>query len=452
MYRILALVAIALSAPTATMAGQNLEEAYRAGREFDPRFQVARFRYEAARESRPQAFAGLLPIVTLTANQGKEDQEILRRDNPFFGTGRSDFTVSAFSFQVSQPVFRFSSWVGLRQAKASVRQAYALFAAAEQDLILRTAEAYLTVLAAQDNLRFAEAEMTSVDGQLKVVKARLRAGLATVTDEFEAKARSARVTADVIAARYALDDAYEALREIVGDAITEVLQLEEKIPLVEPEPMNIDVWIARALEQNFELFARNEAVYIAEQEIRRQRASHFPSVDLVARHGNNETGGAVTGGGSDVDTTTVSLQLSVPIYSGGLVRSRTREAQKNYQRVLEERKLQHLVVMRETRAAFQGVRAAISRVEALNDSLLAQESLLEGRTTGYNSGVNTLLEVLDAESDLTSTRRDYARARYEYLLNRLRLKEQAGTLSEDDLLYVNEMLDRKAPGAGLTNP
>ena len=446
MRRIIGTLVIALCAPLNLYAAEDLAAAYRAALTNDPRFQSARYQYEAAREALPQAVAGFLPVATFVHRRGDDTQEILGRDNPFFGVGKSNFTTTSFSFEVSQPVFRLAAWARLDQSKALVRQAYALFVAAEQDLILRTAEVYLTVLATRDNLRFAQAEQAAIERQLILVQARRRGGLANVTDEYEAQARSALVEADAIAAAYAFDDAYQALREIVGDAVPEVYFLMGEIPLIQPEPANVDIWIDRALENNLSLVARNEAVTVAEQEVRRRRAGHYPTVDLVARHGNTDSGGSVTGGASDVDSTSVNLQLTVPFYSGGLVRSQTREAYKSQKQAMEERKLQHRIVMRETRAAFQGVNSAIRRAQALNDSLRSQESALAGRTKGYRSGVSTLLDVLDAERDLTSTRRDYARARYEYLLNLLRLKQQAGALGESDLLYINALLEAPIPG------
>lgn len=420
---------------------QSLMDAYQSGIENDPRYKAAKYQFEAAREAVPQAYAALLPVFTLEARQGTQRQEILERDNPFFGVGKSEFQTNAFTFQANQPIYRRSTWVRLSQSKAFVRQSYSLFTAAEQDLILRTAEAYLNVLAARDNVDFTQAEKAAVDSQLKFVEARRRGGLAIITDEYEAKARAAQVESDTITAEYALDDAYQALREIVGDAVTEVMVLKEDIPMSPPEPLEVDVWIDRALNQNYDLQARNEAVEVAKHEIERRRSNHLPSVDLVARHGNNELGGSVTGGASDTNTTDVSIQVTLPIYSGGAVRSQTREATQLYRRTLEERNLQHLITMRETRSAFLGVRSSINQVRALNVAVRSLKSALEGRTKGYRSGVNTLLEVLDAERELTSVKQEYASARYDYLLNLLRLKAQTGALSEHDILYINEMLE-----------
>jgi outer membrane protein len=435
---------------SAANAAEDLLDAYEAGRRFDPRFQAARFQYEAAREKIPQARAELLPSISFDASRARVDQNIRSRqvqvpdqivNNPF-PTGKEEYTNKAWSFQARQTVFRMSSFVQLSQSKAVVRQAYANFVAAEQALILRTAALYLNLLAAQDGLDLAEAELAAVGRQLELVQAQRRGGLASVTDEYEAEARYTLVEADIVEAQYALDDAYQALRELVGDSVTSVMRLQNEIPLVPPAPADVTVWVEQALDQNLTLKARLEAVDVAEHEVRRVRAGHLPTLDLEASHRNLDEGGAVTGGASDTDWTEYTLRFNLPIYSGGFVSSRTREASMNHQRALQERKLQHRVTMRETRAAYQGVISAISRVEAFDASLQSQASLLEGRAQGYRSGVNTLLEVLDAESDLYETRRDYAQARYQYLINLLQLKLQNGTLSEDDLEYLNGLLDR----------
>lgn len=441
MNRVLVLIAAVLLLPIVAQAAEDLLDAYQAGREYDPRFQAARYEYEAAREKIPQAKAELLPSLAFDARRSETEQDISSRSNPVFGVGTEDFTTKAWNFEARQSVFRMSSWIQLSQSKAVVRQAYAQFTAAEQELMLRTAALYLNLLAAKDGLDLAEAELAAVGRQLELVQAQRRGGLASITDEYEAKARYSLVEADVIQARYQLDDAYQGLREVVGDSVTSVMRLQDDIPLVGPTPASITDWVAEALEQNLALMAKEEAVAVAEYEVKRLRAGHYPTVDLAATHGSVNAGGSVTGGASNVDTSEITLNVRVPIYNGGFVSSQTREASMNYQRALQERKQEHRTVMRETRGAYQGIISAISRVEALSDSLTSQQSVLEGKSRGYRSGVNTLLDVLDAESDLYETGRDLAQARYQYLINLLQLKRQSGTLSEGDLEYLNGMLD-----------
>jgi outer membrane protein len=427
--------------PGSVNAAQDLIEAYAAARKYDPQHNAARYEYDAALEKLPQASAELLPSLSFDARTGKVRQDVLDRDQPIFGVGDTNFTSSAWNFQARQPVFRWASWVQRGQAKSVVKQAFAEYTAAEQDLILRTVALYLNFLAARDLMALSTAELSALGRQLELVKAQRRGGLASITDEYEAMARFSFVQADVIEAEYGIDDAYQALREVVGNEVSDVYPLKEEIPLIKPEPADVTAWVDRALEQNLLLIAREEAIVVAEAEVTRQRAEHYPSFDVVANYGNQDQGGSITGGASDVDTADFSLQVRVPLYTGGVVNSRTREAQMNYRRALEEQRFQYGDVDRQTRAAYNGVVSSISRVEALQASMTAQESVLEGRTTGYRSGVNTLLEVLAAESILYSTRRDYAQARYQYLLSLLQLKQQAGTLNEEDIRYINGLLE-----------
>lgn len=448
--RFLAILLCAASLfPTTARAAEDLLETYRAAKSFDPVLRAAQYEYEATTESAPQAFADLLPQVGIDLRYSTVEQNILSRDNQFLGAGDSRYKTTAYSFQATQPVFRMASWIQLKQAKAVVRQAEAQYAFAEQDLMVRATELYLTLLAARDTYDFARAELAAVAKLRDLVQARRRGGLASVTDEYEAQARYSLVEAAVIEARYGFDDAYQALREAVGDAVSDILPLKSEIPLVAPVPAEVSVWMDKALEQNYSLIALKEAENVAKDEVRRQRSGHLPTLDVVARHGNTDQGGSVSTGASDVDTTEVSLQVTVPIFAGGAVNSRTRQAHKRFLKASEDRKAAHRAIMRRTRAAFQGVLTGIRRIQALQASELSQQSVLEGKQRGYRSGASTLLDMLDAERDLYSIRRDLAVARYTYLLNMLRLKQQAGTLSEADIAYVNTLVARQDTQASL---
>ena len=445
MRAILFVIAGLCAASHAAHASEDMLDVYDAGLRNDPRFHAARYDYQAALQRVPQARAELMPQISFDARHSRTDQNILEREQPAFGIGRSRFTTQTWQFQASQPLFRYASWVQLRQSHALVRQAFAVYTAAEQELILRTAALYLNVLAAKDRVMLGEAELAAVGRQLELVKAQRRGGLAPVTDEYEAEARYRSVEADLIEANYAFDDAFQALRELAGDAVSSVFPLQAEIPLLPPEPADLNEWVSRATDQNLQLLARRAAVEVAEHEAKRVRAAHLPTLELVASTGNTDVGGAVTGGASNTDTTVVGVQFNLPLYNGGVVQARAQEADMTLERIKQERILQHRVVMRETRGAFQGVISAIERVRALEASLASQESAVEGRQRGYRSGVFTLLDLLDSERELFATQRDLARARYEYLLNLLQLKRQAGTLSEDDLMYLNDLLDRSRP-------
>jgi outer membrane protein len=438
-------IAIVLLFSSFTIFAQDLLEVYSEAKTQDPQFQAAGSAYQAIKESIPQARAALLPGVVLTARAGDIRQKTGEQAPSIFGSRDADqrYSSTSYNIEANQPLFRYGDWVALRQAHASVRRGFALYTAEEQDLIRRTASAYIVVLAARDTVNFAKAEQAAVGRQLKLVKARRRGGLANSIDEQEALARFSRVEANVIEADFILDDAFEGLMEIVGYRVRDVDAFSTDFPLVAPVPADVDHWLAQAQKNNLSLIAANETVLVAMEEINRGRSSHYPTLDLVVRHGNVDSDqklSEVTGSGNDVNTTEVALEMSMPLYAGGAIRSVTRQAMRQHDQALSERDRQYRLVARETRAAYQAIVRTISRVEALRTSVKAQNSVLTGKTKGFSSGVNTLFEVLDAESDLYSTKRELANAGYDYLLNMLRLKQQVGNLAESDLEAINNLV------------
>jgi outer membrane protein len=199
--------------------------------------------------------------------------------------------------------------------------------------------------------------------------------------------------------------------------------------------------VQTALKQNLLLEARRQAVEVARQEIQRQRAGHYPVLDLVATQNKKDTGGSLFGGGSTVATTDFTFRLSIPLYSGGLTSALSDEAVKRYYSALEDQERDARQVERQTRAAYQGVTGGIVRTRALEQGITSAESARQLKSEGYRSGLQTILQVLDSERDLYAAKRDAAKSRYDLLLNRLRLMQGAGTLSENDLLAVNRMLE-----------
>jgi outer membrane protein len=312
--------------------------------------------------------------------------------------------------------------------------------AAEQDLLQRTAAAYLAVLAARDSLDLARAEKETLRRQVDLADTRLKRGLGTITNYYDASARFAVDEAREIEAENKLADAMQALKEITGREIPGFLRVRDNIALATPQPADPDQWVQRALEQNLALKARSEAVVVAQQEMERQRAGHYPSLSLVGSSYQRKAGSTLFGGGSNVDTQEYSLRLSIPIFEGGMTSALTQEAVERHQKTKEDRELERRAVERQTRAAFKAVVSGTSLVRALRQSVESQQSAMEGKELGVQRGLFTLLVVLDAQRDLFIARRDYAQARYDYLLNGIRLKQGAGTLSEEDLVLVNAAL------------
>ncbi|MEW6690533.1 MAG: TolC family outer membrane protein [Pseudomonadota bacterium] len=420
--------------------GETLIEAYKLARENDPKFRAARAESLAAGTAIDQARAGFLPTVRFDLERTETRQRIVRSENPIFGAGITNFPTDNDTLTVNQPIFRKDVIERFAQAKAVVRQAEYTLLAAEQDLLLRTTAAYLVVLAAGDSLALARAEREAVGKALDLAREKLRMGLGTIVNQHDAAARYAVTQAREIEAHNRLRDARQGLREITGKLIENLQVLREEFALQIPEPPLIERWLESAFDQNLALRARREAVEVARQEVERQRAGHWPSLNLLFNHNRRDAGSTLFGGGSEVETTDLTLRLSVPLYEGGLTSAVTREAAHRYQKSLEDLEQERRAVERVTRASYEATLSGVELVRALKQSVLSQASALQAKEEGYRSGLFTLLPVLDAQRDLYLARRDYAQSRYDYLFNRLKLKQAAGTLSEADLAGIGAAL------------
>jgi outer membrane protein len=421
-------------------SAQNVMDVYRMARESDPKFRASQAEFRASGQVLEQAKAAYGPVVRADIDRMQTRQRILQSNNPIFGSGVTDFPTDSDTISITQPIFRKDLIERIGQARAIVRQSHFTMLAAEQDLLQRTTAAYLSVLAARDSLDLARAEKEAVRRQVELADTRLKRGLGTITNYYDAAARFAVDEAREIEAENKLADSMEALKEITGRELPGYLRVRDTIALVMPEPADADQWVQRALEQNLALKARSEAVVVAEQEMERQRAGHFPTLSLVGSTNRRKAGSTLFGGGSDVNTEEFSLRLSIPIFEGGMTSALTQEAVERHQKAKEDRELERRAVERQTRAAFKSVVSGVNLVRALRQSVESQQSAMEGKELGVQRGLFTLIVVLDAQRDLFIARRDYAQARYDYLLNGLRLKQAAGTASEDDLLLVNAAL------------
>jgi outer membrane protein len=437
--RITAWLFAALLLPTLAR-GETLVEAYRLAHQNDAKYRAAQADSRASGTAINQARAGFLPSAKLDIDRLDTRQRILSSNNPIFGPGVTTFPTSRETLSITQPIFRKDVIERFAQAKAVVRQSELTLLAAEQDLLLRTAAAYLSVLAANDNLALAQAEREAVGKALELAREKLKMGTGTITSQYDAAARHAFAQAREIEAQNKLRDAKQGLREITDKMIEGFQSLREEFALETPDPADQARWVEAALEQNLSLRARREGVEVAHQEMQRQLAGHFPSLNLVFTQNRNDSGSTLFGGGSNVETSELMLRLSVPIYEGGLTNAVSAEAAHRYQKAREEHEQERRAVERATRAAYDGTLSGIGLVSALRQSVTAQEGALEAREYGYKSGLFPVLLVLDAQRDLYLARRDYAQSRYDYLLYRLRLKQAAGTLSETDLVSIGAAL------------
>lgn len=414
-------------------AAAGLMEILQLAQKNDPALQAAQFKKQGVGEHRTQALARMLPILAGSAEYAHTTQDIRSSDNTVFAVGKTDYGSTNFGLTLTQPVFRWDTIVGYQQAGAELLRAEAEYQMATQDLIIRVADLYMKALAARDQLTFAKAEQSAVDKHFELASGQFKKGLIPITDMHDAKARKATVSARTIEAENLLDDSLQALQEVVGQPVAELDPLRADIALTNPDPADVDTWVKAAVKQNPVIALHKQTVEIADKEVARQNAAHLPSLDLVGSYNSEDTDGTLYGGGSQIDNTKVMLKLNVPLYQGGMVSSKVAEAEHQRSAARQELIRQTRAVERQTRSAFLGVKTALNRVEALQQSVTSNRSALEAKQEGFLSGLYTSLAVLDAERDLYLTKQEYAKARYEYLLNGLKLKKATDTLSGQDI-------------------
>lgn len=428
---------LALSVPA---GAADLLDIYRRAQEADPQIANAAAAYGAALQARPLARSNLMPKLSAGAlySQASTDTQ---SDNPALDTGSVDTDTTEYNLSLIQPIYHHDYFAQLSQADASIAQADVQYTAAQQDLIVRAANAYFGVLAAEDNLRFAEAQRTAFEQQLRQTRQRFEVGLTAITDVREAQARYDLSVSQEIAARNQLITASEQLRELTGEEYESLAKLGE-IPLVVPEPANVDNWVSTAMEQNLQLLAAEAFSRVQRDQIRIQRAQRYPTLDLTARVGRTERD---TGPTTEVDNSVVGINLNFPFYQGGLISARTRQAEFQHQQALAQLDQQRRATVRQTRDAYNRVQAGISQVEALRQAVISAQTALDATQAGYEVGTRTAVDVLDAQQQLYSAQSEYASARYNYVLSTLQLKQAAGTLMPEDVALVNAWLTGNAP-------
>ncbi len=419
----------------------------------DPEYLESQNNALAVAEAIPQARAALWKPSLRFETGGSRVVQDIEAEFAFGTTGGStSFDATNYRLSMIQPVFHRDRHMRLKQADKQLRQAQLQMDAAFQRMMVRLSERYFDVLAAQDNLEFAKAETGSLAGQLDQAKQRFEVGLIAITDVQEAQAGYDRARAQEITAENEVENAQERLREVTGEYHERLWPLGEDLRLERPDPQDIEQWTKTALAQNLELEAALVASEIALDEIGVQRAGHLPYVDIEGGHGFTSTGGLF--GLNETETSEIGVRLNVPLYEGGAVSSRTRQAVHQHAATLDRLERTRRGVYRQTREAYLGVETQISAVQAFKQALVSSETALESTRAGFEVGTRTTIDVVAAERVLSQARRDYARARYDYVLNLLRLKEAAGTLSPDALALANSWLvpagkgtETSAPGA-----
>ena len=413
----------------------DLLSIYNLAMEFDPKINAATAIHQAALEAIPQSRAVLLPNLGLSADVSRD-----RFDPRESNEDTSFATNKTYSVELRQAIYQRERFMQLRQAGYEAAQADAVYAAEQQDLILRVAEPYFLVLGTIDNLEFVNADKQAIAVTLEQARHRYNAGLSASIDVYEAQARYDIAVSEQLNAEKLLEDAYDGLRKLTGVTPQDVKVLQAEIPLVMPEPADPESWVSTSLEQNPLLLAATEAANVAKKQIEVQRSGHYPSLDLTAnyQYRDNDFGGL--GIPIERNDSAVGLQLNIPFYQGGLVSSRTREASYQYVQAKEIRLERQREIERLSRESYRGVTVELSKVKALMQAILSSEKALESSQAGFQFGTRTIVDVLDSQGELLRAKRDHARSRYDYLLNTLRLKQAAGIVDVADLARINAML------------
>jgi outer membrane protein len=428
---------------TATAAnGADLLEIYRMAQAADAQYAAARAVWSAGQEKLPQGLSGLLPSATVSASTQYSDRE-LRFRSPATPPSNAQFNSNSISLSVSQPLYRPQNLTVYEQAKSQVVQSDAVFAQAAQDLILRVAQAYFDVLLAQDTIVFAQAQLTAIGRQLEQAKRNFEVGTATITDTHDAQARYDLTTSTEITARNDLEIRKRLIELIIGRPAPGISPLGPIFSPRFPEPNNPAVWVDHAGLNNLQVLASQASLDFATKEVERNRAGHRPTVDAFASYTDSGAGSGIQGGtGLDTTSKVIGLQLAIPIYQGGLINSRVREAVANADKAKQDLENARRTAQLTAQQTFLGVASGVSQVKALEAALVSSQSSLDSTRLGQEVGVRTVVDVLNAQQQLSQTRRDLAQAKYNYILSLLRLKAAAGQLTEQDFAIVNGWLDR----------
>jgi len=445
----------------------SLLEVYQQALQSDPRIHEAEARRLAALEAEPQARGVLLPQLSFTGDWTKTNSTGSGTGNSFvevppgsgnivvvpvpFASETRDVT-SSWAFNLRQTLFRWDQIVGLRRADSLVAKAEADREAAQQDLVVRVGQTYFDVLAAEDRLTSLHANRQAIARQLEQAKQRFEVGLIAITDVQESQAAYDQAVADEIGAKRILATARDFLREITGEYVGTLSAPGDEFPMRAPTPASEKDWVDLALAQNLALVSSRFDEKLARDEISFRRNGHYPTIDFVARSGNRDseseqdTGFGFLDTNSDFDTDSFGIQFSVPLFAGGTTSSRVREAVYLHRAAREQLQRVTRETERQTRDSYLGVLSEMSRVEALEQAVKSSRTALEATQAGFDVGTRTIVDVLDSQFALFRAVTLFYQARYDYLMNVLRLKQAAGSLQIQDLEKIDQWLkERKTP-------
>lgn len=409
----------------------------------DAKLNAARHAFQAQLEAVPQARSGLLPNVTAGATS---ENTRLERDQPALSRERSGTT---FRANLTQPLFRIDRWYQLKAAKLSVSQAALELSAKEQGLVLDAAQAYFETLRQLDSLASIEAEEAALLRQRDQAQGRLEDGASSITDVYDAQAAYDNARANRQLIQRKVDEAYEALSRLTNVSYTSIAGMGHQMPIAPPLPNDAKSWVEASVMQNLQLQASELAIGVAEQTLSQRKAGHAPTVDAVGsyRKGDNDSFGYSNptdfgrdGYRGNVAQSSIGIELNIPLYSGGMVSSQVRESTERLYQSQDEREDRRREVVLNARNAFRGINADVDQITSRRRSIRSGRKSVEANKAGVDLGTRNVVDILNAERLLYAAVRDYNDARYDYIMDSLKLKQAAGTLSPDDLRALSSYL------------
>ena len=432
-----AAVVTALAVTSLGVEAEDLFQVYRDAQRYDAAYSSARQALEAGREKLPQGRALILPTLNLTGSATRSRFDVDTTDTTIAPAFARSANNTAYTLTFTQPLYRPQNWLLYESGEFQVRQAEATFSLAYQDLVIRVAQAYFDGLAAIDTLNLVRAQKAAISEQLAQAKRNFEVGTATITDTHEAQARFDLSSAQEIAALNDLESKQRVLQQLTGKVYTELKLIRPDIKLSPPSPANMESWVQLAEKQNYSVQQSEAAAEVA----RRASAAHRPTLDIVGTYGQNTDSGSVTSAfGRDINTAQIGVQLALPLYQGGSLSSREREAAALSMKSKDDLENARRSAALNARQTYLAVINGIAQVGALEQALISSQSALDSNRLGYEVGVRINIDVLNAQQQLFSTRRDLAVARYNTITNQLRLKAAAGSLREEDIEEVNRAL------------
>ncbi|RLA44939.1 MAG: hypothetical protein DRQ97_10525 [Gammaproteobacteria bacterium] len=461
-----ALIALALSITSATTQAESLRDIYELALENDAQLKAEQAQYLAAMESEKLGLSRLLPQINANYDYTDTDQDTEANSLDFDGNlGTIDtFTnvdVDREGYQISlnQAIFDLPAWFSFQSGKELSKQAEATFTGNQQNLIVRVVEAYLLVLRAQDNLSASSAQERAFERQLEQTQQRFEVGLIAITDVYEAQAARDLSQVERIVDENNVSVALERLSVLTGQGHSNLDVLQEDFEIKMPDPLDRAAWVDFAMENNFSLLASRYAEEAARQNAKANKMVHAPTVSGSYAYSDYSTDGDLTRSpttgfdvppDNDVELNTWQVRLDLPLYSGGAISSNRRRAAQDFNASRENRINLSRNVVTNTRSLHMTVISDVSRVAARKQSIVSSRSALDATQAGYEVGTRNVVDVLNAQNTLFSAERDYANTRYDYILDILRLKEQAGLLSPEDVNNLDDYLETPPPPTATT--